>query len=66
VSIDKNYFKRQVPLLRKMVQLTKDPLAADRLSEMARDYEMKAKAGSEPEPLQTQDAEGDTGDGQEN
>jgi hypothetical protein len=33
-----------------MVRLTQDPFVADRLSEMARDYEMKA--GDGPDELQ--------------
>jgi hypothetical protein len=65
VAIDKSYFQRQAPLLRKMVRLTRNVLIADRLSEMARDYEMKAN--EEPEqPPQALTTKGDGDDGKTN
>ena len=65
MSINKSYFRRQAPLLRRIFSLTKDPVVADRLSEMVKEYEMKASDGPEqPPPVQT--AKGDKDDGQEN
>ena len=65
VPIDKSYFQRQAPLLRRMVRLTQNPVVADRLSEMVREYEMKANEGpDEPPPVQA--AKGDKDDGQKN
>jgi hypothetical protein len=66
VAIDKSYFKRQAPLLRKMVRLTQDLLVADRLNEMARDYEMKAGEGSEESTPQAPKTKGDGDHGQTN
>ena len=64
VPIDKSYFRRQAPLLRRMVRLAQNPVVADRLSEMVREYEMKANEGPD-EPL-VQAAKGDKDDGQKN
>ena len=47
MPIDKSYFQRQAPLLRKMVRLTRNIFVADRLNEMAREYEMKASEDAE-------------------
>jgi hypothetical protein len=65
VSISKSYFRRQVPLLRRMVRLAQNPFVADRLSEMARDYEMKAGDGPE-ESQPAQIAKDDNDHGQTN
>ena len=65
MSINKSYFRRQVPLLRRMLGLTQNPIVANRLSEMARNYEMKAI--EDPEELPSaQNAEGDKDHGQKN
>ena len=64
VPIDKSYFRRQAPLLRRMVRLTRNPVVADRLSEMVREYEMKANDGPDEPPAQA--AKGDKDDGQKN
>lgn len=66
--INKSYFRRQAPLLRMMIRLAQDPVVADRLSEMVRDYEMKANDG--PEELapehNVEGAKGDKDHGQKN
>jgi hypothetical protein len=62
VPIDKSYFQRQAPLLRKMIRLTQNILVADRLSEMARDYEMKASEGADKLPPQTPNTKADGDD----
>ena len=59
MPIDKSYFQRQAPLLRKMVRLTRNIFVADRLNEMARDYEMKASEGAEPLPPQAPNTKAD-------
>ncbi|MBV8792629.1 MAG: hypothetical protein JO237_11340 [Pseudolabrys sp.] len=69
MPIDKSYFRRQAPLLRRMVRLTQNPVVADRLSEMVREYEMKANEGPDESPAQAakgDNDEGDKGDGQKN
>ena len=43
--IGKDYFKRQATTLRKMVKVAKDPVVADRLSDMAYDFEERARDG---------------------
>jgi hypothetical protein len=43
--IGKDYFKRQAKTLRKMVKVAQDPVVADRLGEMADDFEARADAG---------------------
>ena len=43
--IGKDYFKRQATTLRKMVRVAKDPTVADRLNDMAREFEQRAKDG---------------------
>jgi hypothetical protein len=65
VSISKSYFRRQAPLLRRMLRLAQDPIVADRLSEMARDYEMKA-GGDPEEPPAALNAKDDNDHGQTN
>jgi hypothetical protein len=65
VSINKSYFRRQAPLLRRMVRLAQDPIVADRLSEMVRAYEMKGNDGPEEAPP-VLDAKGDKDHGQKN
>ena len=40
--IGRDYFKRQARTLRKMVKVAQDPVVADRLSEMADDFESRA------------------------
>jgi hypothetical protein len=62
VAIDKGYFQRQAPLLRKMVRLTRNILVADRLSEMAREYEMKASEAADELPPQTPNTKADGDD----
>lgn len=47
VMIDKNYFRRQARTLRKMVKVAQDKTVADRLSDMAADFEARAMEGSE-------------------
>lgn len=64
MPINKSYFRQQVPLLRRMVRLTQNPVVAVRLSEMVRDYEMKANDGPDEPPAQA--AKGDKDDGQTN
>ena len=41
--IGRDYFKRQATTLRKMVKVAKDPMVADRLSDMACEFEERAK-----------------------
>ncbi len=65
VAIDKSYFRRQAPLLRRMILLTQNPVVADRLSEMVREYELKANEGQD-EPPPAEAAKGDKDDGQKN
>ena len=45
VMIGKDYFKRQAKTLRKMVKVTHDPVVADRLCEMADEFESRADGG---------------------
>ena len=45
VMIGKDYFKRQAKTLRKMVKVTQDPVVADRLCEMADEFEARADGG---------------------
>jgi hypothetical protein len=45
VMIGKDYFKRQAKTLRKMVKVTHDPVVADRLCEMAEEFESRADTG---------------------
>ena len=40
--IGKDYFKRQAKTLRNMVKVAQDQTVADRLSEMAEDFEARA------------------------
>ena len=40
--IGRDYFKRQATTLRKMVKVAKDPTVADRLSDMACEFEERA------------------------
>jgi hypothetical protein len=50
VMIGRDYFKRQAKTLRKMVKVAQDPMVADRLCEMAAEFESRAGGGSdEPE-----------------
>jgi hypothetical protein len=65
VPINKSYFRRQALLLRRMVRLAKDPIVADRLSEMVRSYEVKGRDGPDEGPP-VQNAEGDKAHGQKN
>jgi hypothetical protein len=44
--IDKDYFKRQAKTLRKMVKVAQDLTVAERLSEMADEFDAKANDGS--------------------
>jgi hypothetical protein len=44
--IDRDYFKRQARTLRKMVRVAQDRTVADRLSDMADDFEARANDGS--------------------
>jgi hypothetical protein len=44
--IDKDYFKRQARTLRKMVRVAQDRTVADRLSDMADDFEARASDDS--------------------
>ena len=44
--IDKDYFKRQARTLRKMVRVAQDRTVADRLSDMADDFDARANDGS--------------------
>jgi hypothetical protein len=46
VMIDRDYFRRQARTLRKMVKVAQDRTVADRLSDMANDFEERAKDGS--------------------
>jgi hypothetical protein len=41
--IDKDYFKRQAKTLRKMVKVAQDRTVADRLSDMASDFDQRAR-----------------------
>jgi len=41
----RDYFKRQAKTLRKMVKVAQDPMVADRLCEMADEFESRAGAG---------------------
>ena len=45
VMIGKDYFRRQAKTLRKMVKVAQDPVVADRLCEMADDFESRAGGG---------------------
>jgi hypothetical protein len=45
VMIGKDYFKRQAKTLRKMVKVAQDPVVADRLCEMAEEFESRADTG---------------------
>jgi hypothetical protein len=45
VMIGKDYFKRQAKTLRKMVKVAQDPVVADRLCEMAEEFESRADMG---------------------
>jgi hypothetical protein len=45
VMIGKDYFKRQAKTLRKMVKVAHDPVVADRLCEMADEFESRADSG---------------------
>ena len=50
VMIGRDYFKRQAKTLRKMVKVAQDPMVADRLREMAAEFESRAGGGpDEPE-----------------
>lgn len=40
--IGRDYFKRQARTLRKMVKVARDPVVADRLGEMADEFEARA------------------------
>ena len=65
VMIGRDYFKRQAKTLRKMVKVAQDPVVADRLCEMADDFESRAGVGPdelEPE-LHSGGACGDEGYG---
>jgi hypothetical protein len=42
VMIGRDYFKRQAKTLRKMVKVAQDPVVADRLCEMADEFESRA------------------------
>jgi hypothetical protein len=42
VMIGRDYFKRQAKTLRKMVKVAQDPVVADRLCEMADEFELRA------------------------
>jgi hypothetical protein len=52
--IGREYFRRQATTLRKMVKVAKDPVVADRLSDMALDFEERARdeGGVELQPRQ--------------
>jgi hypothetical protein len=41
--IDKDYFKRQARTLRKMVKVAQDRTVAERLSDMASDFDKRAR-----------------------
>ena len=45
VMIGKDYFKRQAKTLRKMVKVAQDPVVAERLCEMADEFESRADTG---------------------
>lgn len=45
VMIGRDYFKRQAKTLRKMVKVARDPVIADRLCEMADEFESRADGG---------------------
>jgi hypothetical protein len=47
VMIGRDYFRRQAKTLRKMVKVAQDPVVADRLCEMAEDFEMRASVRSD-------------------
>lgn len=47
VMIGRDYFRRQAKTLRKMVRVAHDPVVADRLTEMAEDFETRAGARSD-------------------
>ncbi len=64
MSINKDYFRRQAPLLRKMVRLTGNPVVADHLKEMARKYE--SEANDNPDQSLPPHGESDQGHGTEN
>ena len=65
VMIGKEYFKRQAKTLRKMVKVAQDPVVADRLCELADEFESRAGGLDELEhPLYSPDgARGDEGHG---
>jgi hypothetical protein len=46
--IDRDYFRRQARTLRKMVKVAQDSTVADRLSDMADDFDKRAKDSSAP------------------
>ena len=45
VMIGRDYFRRQAKTLRKMVKVAQDPVVADRLCEMADEFESRAGVG---------------------
>lgn len=65
--IDKDYFRRQARTLRKMVKVAQDRTVADRLSDMADDFDERAKerpGTRDPRfSLLTRGADGDGGHG---
>jgi hypothetical protein len=44
--IDKDYFRRQARTLRKMMKVAQDKMVADRLGDMADDFDNRAKQGA--------------------
>jgi hypothetical protein len=46
--IDRDYFRRQARTLRKMVKVAQDSTVADRLSDMADDFDKRAKDSPAP------------------
>jgi hypothetical protein len=65
--IAKDYFRRQATTLRKLVRITRNRTIADRLSNMADDFEVRAAQGADQLHHQLrllqQDADGDEGHG---
>lgn len=63
VMIGRDYFRRQAKTLRKMVKVAQDPVVADRLCEMADDFESRAGVGSDELEYQLYSPDGARGDG---
>ena len=62
VMIGRDYFKLQAKTLRKMVKVAQDPVVADRLCELADEFESRAGVGSDEFEHQLYSPDGARGD----